>query len=300
LLFLSYIVLGVIGLLAQAPFARELVTDVLDVPARAARLALTELVDYGLLVPLGTAYEVSHPLIHTYARRLLAEHTDAVQRRALVARLVTELAAHFPRVEPTTWANCELLVPHIQVCATQMEPQQDGLAEAATLFMQAGAYLLARGQYEQAEELYTRALAIREQVLEPEHADLASSLDRLASVYRRRGKYEQAVPLFQRAIAIGEKTLDPEHPALATRYDNLASLYSEQGRYQEAEPLFQRALAIYEKMLGPEHPDTATTLYCLAYLCQKQGRHEQAESLYQPALAIYERAFPPDQPYILV
>ena len=42
--------LGVIGLLALAPFAGELVTDVLQVAPRAARRALGELVDYGLLV----------------------------------------------------------------------------------------------------------------------------------------------------------------------------------------------------------------------------------------------------------
>src|SRR5712692_400180 len=80
--------LGVIGLLALAPFARELVTDVLQVTARAASRALLELVDFGLLVQLGKLYEVSHPLIHTYARRMLRESNDMAQQRALVTRLV--------------------------------------------------------------------------------------------------------------------------------------------------------------------------------------------------------------------
>jgi len=113
--------LGVIGLLALAPFARELVTDVLEVAARAASRVLGELVDYGLLVQLGKDYEVSHPLIHTYARHMLLESNDAAQHRALVARLVTVLSAHFPQKEVTTWADCERLVPHIQACATHLE-----------------------------------------------------------------------------------------------------------------------------------------------------------------------------------
>jgi tetratricopeptide (TPR) repeat protein len=233
--------LGVIGLLALAPFARELVTDVLEVAARAASRALGELVDYGLLVQLGKAYEVSHPLIHTYARQVLLAGKEAMQHRALVTRLVTVLSAHFPQVEVTTWADCERLVPHIQARATHLEQQQEVLVEAASIFSQAGAYLLERGRYEQAEELYERALAIREQVLEPEHVDLSRSLDRLATLYQYRGKYEQAAPLFQRALAIREQELGPHHPGTASSLNNLASLYQDQGKYPEAEPLYHCA-----------------------------------------------------------
>ena len=73
---------------------------------------------------------MSHPLIHTYTRHRLQESTDVAQHRCAVARLVTVLAAHFPEVELTNWADCERLVPHIQACAIQLEQQQEGLVEA--------------------------------------------------------------------------------------------------------------------------------------------------------------------------
>ena len=41
----------------------------------------------------------------------------------------------------------------------------------------------AQGKYEQAESLYERALAIREQQLGPEHPDTATSLNNLAVLY---------------------------------------------------------------------------------------------------------------------
>jgi tetratricopeptide (TPR) repeat protein len=249
-------VLRLVGLLALAPFARELVTDVLEFTPAAARRALEEVVDYGLLVRVGASYEVSHPLIHTYARQVLLAGEEVTQQAALVARLVTVLTEHFPEVDHPNWEACERLVPHIQACATHLEQLQEVLVEAASVFSQAGAYLLERGRYEQAEELYTRALAIREQVLEPEHLDLSRSLNRLATLYQYRGKYPEAEPLYQRALAIYEQQLGPNHPDTATSLNNLALLYRVQGKYAEAESLMQRALAIYEQQLGASHPTT--------------------------------------------
>jgi hypothetical protein len=174
-------VLCLVGLLALAPFTRELVAGMLEFSAAVARHALEEVVDYGLLVRVGTSYEVSHPLIHTYARQVLLEGLEAAQQAALVASLVTVLTEHFPQVDhsnqvdQSNWEACERLIPHIQACAAHLEQQSTAQVEAAALFNQAGRYLQDRVRYEQAEPLCERALAIREQQLGPAHPDTASS-----------------------------------------------------------------------------------------------------------------------------
>ena len=61
------------------------------------------------------------------------------------------------------------------------------------------------GKYEQAEPLYKRALAIREQRLGPENRSTAAVLSDLALLYMDQGKYQQAETLFQRALAIEEQ-----------------------------------------------------------------------------------------------
>ncbi|MBO0781345.1 MAG: tetratricopeptide repeat protein, partial [Ktedonobacteraceae bacterium] len=66
--------------------------------------------------------------------------------------------------------------------------------------------------YPQAEALYQRALAIREQQLEPTHPHTAFTLHDLANMYRDQGKYQQAESLYQRAQVIYEQHLGPEHP----------------------------------------------------------------------------------------
>ncbi len=244
---------------------------------------------YGLLVRVGASYEVSHSLIHTYARQVLLAGEEATQQAALVARLVTVLTEHFPEVDHRNWEACEQLVPHIQACATQLERQSIAQVEAAALFVQAGWYLRDRARYEQAAPLMQRALAIREQQLGPIHPDTATSLSSLAELYQAQGKYAEAEPLYQRALAIREQQLGPNHPNTATGLNNLAQLYQAQGRYAEAEPLYQRALAICEQQLGPNHPDTAGSLNNLAALYYSQGQYTEAEPLMQRALAIYEQ-----------
>jgi tetratricopeptide (TPR) repeat protein len=290
-------VLGVIGLFALAPFEREVVTDVVQVAARATSRALLELVDYGLLVRVGAFYEVSHPLIHTYARQVLLAGEVPTQQAALLARLVTVLAEHFPEVDYSNWEACERLVPHIQACAAQLEQQSTTQVEAAALFVQAGRYLRDRARYDQAAPLFQRALAIREQQLGSTHPDTATSLDNLAEIYRYQGKYPEAEPLLERALAIREQQLGSTHPDTATSLDNLAEIYRYQGKYTEAEPLFQRALAIREQQLGPDHPHTAASLNDLAGLYWWQGKYPEAEPLYKRALAIREQQLRPDHPY---
>ena len=62
----------------------------------------------------------------------------------------------------------------------------------------------------------TRALALREKALGPEHPDVATSLNNLATLYDTRSQYATAEPLYgRRALAIRKKTLGSEYPAVA-------------------------------------------------------------------------------------
>ena len=70
-----------------------------------------------------------------------------------------------------------------------------------------------QGRYAEAEPLHKRALSIREKALGPKHADLATSLNDLAELYRAQGHYADAELLFKRALAIWEMALGPNHPS---------------------------------------------------------------------------------------
>src|SRR5688572_29019717 len=121
--------------------------------------------------------------------------------------------------------------------------EKQALAEATKLYKQ-GLTLFNAGKYVEAEPLYLRALAIREEIRGAEHPDVADSLNSLGLLYRTQGQYVRAEPLFHRALAIREKAFGLEHGAVAQSLNSLAWLYYEQARYAEAEPLYDRALAI--------------------------------------------------------
>jgi CHAT domain-containing protein/Tfp pilus assembly protein PilF len=142
----------------------------------------------------------------------------------------------------------------------------------------------------------TRALAINEKALGPDHPYVAQRLRDLASLNHLKGHYAEAEPLFKRALAIQEKKLGPDDANVGETSNLLAELYRSQGRYVEAEPLFKRALGIYEKARGIDHPYVAEALNNLATLYRMEERFSDAELLLKRALAIREKAHGPNHP----
>jgi tetratricopeptide (TPR) repeat protein len=96
------------------------------------------------------------------------------------------------------------------------------------------------GDYSNAEPRLQRALATRQQVLGPDHPDVATSLNNLAELYRTRGQYAEAEPLYRRALAIGEKKLGPNHPLFETILKNYLVQLHNTNRQVEAEQLTAR------------------------------------------------------------
>ena len=118
--------------------------------------------------------------------------------------------------------------------------------------------------YPLAEPLLQESLQIRESKLEPDHPDVAQSLNNLAVIYDSLGQYAKSKPLHERALKIRELKLGPNHPDVAVSLNNLAGLCQAMGQYAEAEPLVQRSLKIREIKLGRDHPDVAQSLANLA------------------------------------
>ncbi|CAB1110285.1 unnamed protein product [Ectocarpus sp. CCAP 1310/34] len=129
-----------------------------------------------------------------------------------------------------------------------------------------------QGKYAEAEPLYERSQAIRENVLGPEHSDVGRSLNNLAALKMRQvvdrclntiplltqRDYDEADRLFKRSEGILEKTLHPKHPDVAALLNNQAQLFQKQGKNSDAQPHYE--WATQEKVLGPEHPAMAAVL----------------------------------------
>ncbi len=219
--------------------------------------------------------------------------------RTWAARVVKALDKVFPELaEFESWPLCKRLYPHALEVGSFIDRLSIELSAAAHLSNAAGLYAWRRAHYKEAGPLLSRALAILEKTLDPDHPDVGQTLNDLAVLYCDQGHYEEAEPLLKRALAIREKTLGPDHPEIGQTLNNLAILYVDQGRYEEAEPLYQRDLAMSEIALGPDHPGVGASLNNLASLYVDQGRFEEASPLYERTLTIREKALGLDHPDI--
>jgi len=133
--------------------------------------------------------------LHRLVQIVLQEEMSEQERASSQQRIIDRLNALFPEVSHDVWKQCERLLPHVLLCATFI-PDQTENQELADVLRKAADYLLVRAQYEQAEQLYQRALRIREQALGSEHAQVAYPLHGLARLFAVQGKYKQAEPLY--------------------------------------------------------------------------------------------------------
>jgi tetratricopeptide (TPR) repeat protein/predicted Ser/Thr protein kinase len=149
---------------------------------------------------------------------------------------------------------------------------------------------------DEARAHHEQALAIREQVLGPDHPEVAGSHNNLGSVSYWEGKHDEAREHYQRALAICEKALGPEHPSVAMSHNNLGSVAWSEGKFDEAREHHERALAIREQALGPDHPFVASSLSNLGLVAESQEQFDEARRHHERALAIKEKVHGSEHP----
>src|SRR5262245_27568186 len=82
----------------------------------------------------------------------------------------------------------------------------------------------ARGDYAKAEEMLTRALAIKERIFGGDNVDVAMTINNLAVSRSAQGDDEKAAELYARALAVLETELGADHPTVVTCRENYEDL----------------------------------------------------------------------------
>lgn len=152
------------------------------------------------------------------------------------------------------------------------------------------------GRYNEAIELATKALHIRENILGSEHPDVAVSLLKLAYLYRQNGDYAGARTRAQRALNIDQKAFGEQHEAVGDCFDVLGGIERDAADLKKSDLYYRHALRIKEATRGPDDLSTANTLNNLALTCKERADYANAESLYRRALQIKETALGKSHP----
>ncbi len=308
--------LALAGFLALSPFNREVIAAGLELEPGPTGRVLGELVSYGLLLRREERYEISHALVHRYARERLALTGQGVEQ---VVNYYTCLAENQSKRGPVGYAALDEARGHILAvltgCAARRawEPVRSlvkavdsylditghwtewqtvlkaGLAAAQGLGRpdDEGAFLThlgiassALGQVDRAIEYYQQALALHHE-MGNRHGQ-GAVLGNLGIVYGGLGRHEQAIEYFQQALIIEEEIGD--HQGQMAQLANLGSAYGELGQVERAIEQFQQALALHQE--GSDWGAQGILLGNLGNAYRELGQNERAVVYLEQALTI--------------
>ncbi|MEM6290918.1 MAG: serine/threonine-protein kinase [Myxococcota bacterium] len=230
------------------------------------------------------------------ARRNRCEDGDA-QLQAAVAVYVARLGAGSPSEAYCLSARAQCLAQGGDVeqaltlsreAARILETTRGSTSEdlAKILTMQ-GAILGGQGLLEQAREPFTRALAIRTELLGPEHPETILAATNLGWMLLTLGELDAAEPMLTEALAGATALRGPDHPKNASILGAMAALYGAREQFEDAMSYQRRGLAAAEASPQASNAMTLVTpLVNLGELALKAGRLDEATDAYHRAHAI--------------
>ena len=201
-------------------------------------------------------------------------------------------------VDPQKLGRDVLVKDVLDEASLQLDELADQPLIQARLMNTIGSVYIGLGLYDGATPLLVEALGTRDDLLGPDHPDVAGSINNLAVLYARQGKFAEAEPLFRRSLENRERELGPDDSGVADGLHNLANIYGSLGKLEEAEGAYRRSLEIREQALGPDDPAVAMSLQSLGGLYEQQGKYEQAEPLLLRSLEIRETALGSHHPHL--
>jgi len=107
--------------------------------------------------------------------------------------------------------------------------------------------------YDAALPLYERALRIQQELVGPNHGDVALTLNDMAVLQYRRRDFAAAEELYLRAIKTYESVFGQQHPTTAQAILNIAQFFKGIGNPEKAKKYFKMALDIFVAHHGESH-----------------------------------------------
>ncbi len=153
--------------------------------------------------------------------------------------------------------------------------------EGAT-YHQLGMIAEARGEYEQALDLYRQSLAIAEEL--GDRASIAASYHELGNVAVRRSDYDQARDWYQKSLPIFEEL--GQRADVGGSYHQLGMIADQLSDYNRALDWYRKSLTIAEE-LG-DRASAAISYHMLGQTAQKQHDYDEAVKWYGKSIPIFE------------
>ena len=254
--------LAVTGFLALAPFGQDIVADAMakgaprglfgtvqklfkqkpqeEIPE--LTLALDQLVNYGILQWVGRGYEISHSLIHAYAKQRLMAPAKVIER--LVA-YYTNLVGEQILLGLDGYARLDAERPHLMAVLSRSLEQEDwesahNLAAAIEDYLDLQGYWTERVLTNEAGLMAAQKLG---------RWNEGSWLGNLGLTYSNGGQPERAIEYYEQALAIARKNQDQRSEG--NWLGNLGLAYRDLEQIDKARQYLEQSVAIFEAINSP-------------------------------------------------
>ncbi len=232
-------ILAVCGILAFAPFSRQVMVAALE-NETAVRRGLNTLVNYGLLIRREERWQVSHALIHTYARTRLRvpeemEKNLVLYYLAFAAVQKERMAQGFAALNPEK--------PHI---LSLLHSTSDA-ANALNLLWAMREYCYYQGHYAEFRADVLHCTCAAQKMGDP-HQE-ANCIQSLGDVHIRLSEYEQARKCYEEARPVYAQIGDRHSLAATLAY--LGLTYKGLGEMETAREHLQQSVDLFEKIKSP-------------------------------------------------
>ncbi|CAE7269804.1 unnamed protein product [Symbiodinium sp. CCMP2456] len=137
----------------------------------------------------------------------------------------------------------------------------------------------------------------QKRLLEKEHAEVAKTLNNLAIACGALGDHRERKRLLEKALVIKEGEFGREHAEVAKTLYNLATACGDLGDHRDKKRFLEKVLVIEEREFGTEHAEVARTLNNLAAACGALGDHREQKRLLERALRIFVATVGPEHPH---
>lgn len=215
-------------------------------------------------------------------------------RRKVVAAGVLALALVCGLVGATV--GPELVTALFQQRADGDRDEREALANLNSL----GVQYCDAGKYDLAVPLFERALAGRQRVLGPDHADTQLTMSNLALAYRLAGKFKEALPLQEQLLEKRQATLGPNHAITVATIFEMARTLQSLGKHDKAIAMFAEALHRRQATLGADDMTTLLTMHWLALAYQHGGKLDLAVPVFLELVDHYKRSLDPNHNDLLI
>jgi tetratricopeptide (TPR) repeat protein len=91
-----------------------------------------------------------------------------------------------------------------------------------------------QGKFDEALEMYEKALETTVRAVGPLHVDVAKTYNNMAIVERKLGNFQKALELYEKSLEIKIKSLGGDHASVALTEMNIGNVLDEMGDHENA------------------------------------------------------------------